>query len=166
MHHSLNQCGDIDTIPPAAAECLRKAGWTPARVVSTRDYEEAYRAEGRPLLPTAKVFLSRFGGLIIQYPTKSHCTDVLAFLADREIHAMNGSGLECFEEIIGVAPLCAIGHYQFGTCILFMDQRGRVFGGSDETTMLVGRSGEEAVSNILTGLEGEMLEPTAGDKTS
>lgn len=161
MHKRLAHNRNEKTFSGAAAEYLRKAGWTPTRTLPTRVYEEASKAEGRSLLPKAKQFLSKFGGLIIQYSPKSGQADVLAFLAERTIHAMDGSGLECFEELIGVSPLCPIGHYQFGTCILFMDKRGYVFGGSDETITLVGQTGEQAIENILTGVAVEVLEPKA-----
>jgi hypothetical protein len=165
MHKRLTHSGNREPFDGMAAECLRKAGWTPTRTVSTAIYAGAYQAEGRSLLPKAKEFLSKFGGLIIQYPTNSEHGDVLAFLAEREIHAMDDSGVVCFEELIGVAPLCPIGHYQLGTCILFMDKRGYVYGGSDATITLVGRTGEEAISNILTGEAGEVLEPNQSDST-
>jgi hypothetical protein len=138
---------------------LRKARWTPWRVVPTSLYEEAYASEGLRLLPEAELFLRGFGGLIIPYATRSHQEDVLEFLADRAVQGMRGRGIETFEELIGVAPLCPIGHYLFGTCMLFMDSRGWVFGGSDESVALVGKTGEEAVRNILTGVESEVLEP-------
>jgi hypothetical protein len=161
MNDKRKRKGNGPDIPSTALAFLLKAGWTPRRAISTSLYEEAYRSEGRPFLLKAKQFLARYGGLIIPYVTKSQKKDVLAFLAEREVHAMDRSGVECFEELIGVAPLCPIGHYQCGTCILFMDKRGHVFGGSDETLALIGRTGEEAVGNILSGAESEVLEPRA-----
>ncbi|HUY88504.1 MAG TPA: SUKH-3 domain-containing protein [Pirellulales bacterium] len=145
--------------PTATVSRLRKAGWTPKRVVATSLYEHAYDSEQIRFLPKTKQFLRQFGGLIIPYLTKSRQEDVLEFLADRAVQGLGGSGIEVFEELIGTVPLCPIGHYLFGTCILFMDCQGRVFGGSDETVTFVGESGEEAIGNILTGVEGEVLEP-------
>jgi SUKH-3 immunity protein len=141
-----------------ALDYLRKAEWTQGRVVPTSLYEEAYASEGLCLLPTARRFLRGFGGLIIRYESRSHQEDILEFLADRAVLGMKGRGIASFEELIGVAPLCPIGHYLFGTCMLFMDGRGRVYGGSDEIITLVGKTGEEAVGNILTGAESEILE--------
>jgi hypothetical protein len=159
VNNHQKQRANLKGLSERAAECLRRAGWTPARTVSTRVYEDAYQTEGRTLLPKTKEFLRNFGGLIIPYLTSSQREDVLAFLADREVHAMDRNGVECFEELTGAAPLCPIGHYQFGTCILFMDKRGYVFGGSDETVTLIGRTGEEAVGNILSGTEAQVIEP-------
>jgi len=143
--------------PRAALTYLGKAGWTRNRVAPTSLYEQAYGSEGLPFLPRTKRFLREFGGLIIRYVTKSRQEDVLEFLAERAVRGMGGNGIKCFEELIGVSPLCPIGHYLFGTCMLFMDNRGWVFGGSDETVTLIGRTGEEAVRNILTGVESEVL---------
>lgn len=161
MDAKRNRRAEQPDMPSAVSSFLRKAGWTPTRAVSTSLYQEAYRSEGRPFLLRAKQFLSRYGGLVIPYTTRSQTEDVLAFLAEREVHAMNGIGVESFEALLGVAPLCPIGHYQCGTCILFMDKRGRVFGGSDETLTLIGRTGEEAVANILSGADNEVLQPRA-----
>jgi hypothetical protein len=148
-------------IPHAALLYLRNAGWTPKRVVPTSLYEQAFEAEGIPFLPKTKNFLRKFGGLIIRYAMRSGQEDVLEFLAERAVQGMGGSGLEGFEERIDVAPLCPIGHHLFGTCMLFMDSRGRVFGGSDETVTFVGKTGEEAISKILTGVESQPLESRA-----
>ena len=147
-----------NAIPKAALPYLRKAGWTPKRVVPTAMYEQAYESEGVPFLSKTKEFLSAFGGLIVCYETKSRQEDVLEFLAERAVQGMGGSGLKGFEELIRVAPLCPIGHYLSGTCMLFMDTRGHVFGGSDETVTFIGETGEDAIGNILTGAESKVLE--------
>jgi hypothetical protein len=147
--------------PRAALVYLKNAGWTPQRIVPIPLYEQAYAAEGLPLLPKTKLFLRKFGGLIIRYTTKSEQEDVLEFLAERAALGMGGSGIECFEELTGVTPLCPIGHYLFGTCMLFMDSRGQVLGGSDETVTLIGRTGQEAISNILTGVESKVVDARA-----
>lgn len=143
----------------AAIGFLRIAKWTPDRAVSTALYEESFAIANIPLLPQAKEFLARFGGLVIPYVTKSQQQDVLEFCAERTVQGMGGGGIECFEELIGVAPLCPIGHYSFGTVMLFMDSRGWVFGGSDELVTFIGLSGDEAVENILTGADSKILEP-------
>jgi len=92
-------------IPHAARAYLRKAGWTPKRIVPTALYEQAYASEGLPFLPKTKQVLREFGGLIIRYVTKSQEEDVLEFLAERAALGMGGSGIECFEELIDVTPL-------------------------------------------------------------
>lgn len=128
-------------------------------MVPIAPYETAYAAEGLPFPQKVKAFLRHFGGLIIRYGTPAENQDVLEFLAERAVQGMGRGGNKGFEELVGVAPLCPIGHYQYGTCILFMDRRGRVFGGSDEAVTLVGSTGEEAINNILCGIDGKILEP-------
>jgi hypothetical protein len=144
-------------IPQAAVSLLKKAGWNAKRVVPTSLYEQAFESEGITLLSKTKEFLSEFGGLIVPYRTIFSEEDVLEFLADQAVQGMGGDSE--FEEMIGVGPLCPIGHYLYGKYILFMDNQGRVFGGSDENVILVGKTGKEAIGNILTGVESEVLEP-------
>jgi hypothetical protein len=121
-------------------------------------YERAFQTAGIPLLPAAKEFLQEFGGLVISYVTGNHETDVLDFLADRAVKGMRVPALKGFEDLVGVAHLCPIGHFLFGTCILFMDADGRVYGGSDEAVTLIGGTGEETVGNILMGKEHQVIE--------
>jgi hypothetical protein len=149
------QASRVSAFPPVALEYLRKAGWTPNRAVPTSTYERAYKAESIPLLPKPKKFLREFGGLIICYVTKLRQQDVLEFLAEQAVQGIGDGGIKGFEELIGVAPLCPIGHCFFGTCLLLMDANGRVFGGSDETVVLIGKTGKQAATNILTGVGGE-----------
>jgi hypothetical protein len=149
-------------VPPLVIVALREAGWTPTRAVATSLFEDAYSAEGLKLLPKSKKFLRQFGGLIIKYKMPNQRQDVLEFLAERAVQGMSGGGISCFEELTGVAPLCPIGHFLFGTCMLLMDRQGRVFGGSDTGVSLVGESGMQAICAILTGSEMEILEPRAG----
>jgi hypothetical protein len=150
---------NVSALSPATLSYLNAAGWTTKRSVSTSLYEDAYAAERLSLLPEAKNFLRRFGGLIIKYVTPRQQQDVLEFLAERAVRGMGNGGNEGFEELTGVAPLCPIGHCYFGTCILFMDANGRVFGGSDETVSLIGPTGEEAIGRILSGVECKVIEP-------
>jgi hypothetical protein len=144
---------------PKASAYLHTAGWTPSRTVDTTLYEEAFAREGLPLFPKAKSFLRRFGGLSIRYVTALQQPDVLEFQAARAVRGMGAGALEGFEELIGAGALCPIGHCFHGTCMLLMDNKGHVFGGSDETITFEGDRGEVAISNILSGVEGEILEP-------
>lgn len=146
-------------LPRAALSYLRKAGWAPDRAVSTLRYKKAFESEGIALAPTVERFLREFGGLVIPYGTPSRQEDVLEFLADRAVQGMGGGAVQEFEELIGSGPLCPIGHYLFGTCMLFMDSRGRVFGGSDEAVTFVGKTGDDAIGNIMTSVPSELVEP-------
>jgi hypothetical protein len=151
------QNGSTSAVAPEARSSLRRAGWKPTRSVRTSICEEAYAHEGLQLLPKPKAFLRKFGGLVIPYVTKSQQQDVLDFLAERAIRGMK-HGIKGFEKLLVTAPLCPVGHYLFGTCILLMDRKGQIFGGSDETLTRVGNTGEKAISNILGGIDAEILE--------
>lgn len=150
---------------PAALGYVRAAGWTPTRRVPVSAYEKAFAVERVPLLPKVKSFLRQFGGLIVRYATESHQPDVLDFLAERAVVGMGTGGIGGFEKLIGIAPLCPIGHYQFGTCVLLMSGDGRVFGGSDESVSLVGSTGTKAICNILCGGHVKVLRSVSGAAT-
>ena len=136
---------------------LRAAKWLPGRKVDGSIYERAYQEEDALLLPTSRDFLSRYGSLIIPYEDHAGNRDVLEFCADDAVRGMGSGGLHQVERLLGVCPLCPIGHYQFGTCMLLQDATGRVFGVSDDATSFLGASGEEAIENILSGREPRMI---------
>ena len=149
---------------------LRAAGWLPIRERNTPVYETAYQDEGVSLLPATHDFLRRYGGRVIRYEDQSKNLDILEFCADDAVRGMGGGGLRQVERLLDVRPLCPIGHYQYGTCMLLQDETGRVFGVSDDTTVFLGDSGEEAIENILSGREPQLLRseilPGAGPKRS
>src|SRR5271166_2959759 len=110
---------------------LRAGDWTPDRTVPTTTYSSAYDDEELTLLPRAKEFLSRFGGLTIRYRTPTGQEDVLDFRADRTVVGAGHGAIAGYEEWAHTRPLCPIGSYQFGTCMLLMDAHGQVFGGTE-----------------------------------
>jgi hypothetical protein len=61
MDDKRKRLNGVGGIPSVALSYLRKAGWTPKRVVSTSLYEQACRSEGRVLLPRVKHFLRNYG---------------------------------------------------------------------------------------------------------
>ncbi|HEV3339439.1 MAG TPA: SUKH-3 domain-containing protein [Pirellulales bacterium] len=130
---------------------LRKAGWSPTRVVPTSVYERAYENEHLRFVVEVKEFLRHFGGLIIKYKMPTKVPDVLEFEAEHAVRGMGRGALRSFEELTKASALFPIGHYQGGTCMLLMDEGGKVFGGSDTCVCLIGRTGSEAVETILTG---------------
>jgi SUKH-3 immunity protein len=150
---------------------LRAAKWSPGRKVDGSVYERVYQEEDVPLLPASRDFLSRYGSLIIPYADQAGNRDVLEFCADDAVRGMGSGGLRQVERLLGVRPLCPIGHYQFGTCMLLQDETGRVLGVSDDTTSFLGASGEEAIENILSGrapriIRSEFLHENQGLKGS
>ena len=56
------------------------------------------------------------------------------------LRGMGSGGLRQVERLLDVRPLCPIGHYQNGTCMLLQDETGRVFGVWDDTTVFLGDS--------------------------
>lgn len=151
----------------ATQRLLRVAKWTPQRQKPTAVYKSAYQEEGATFSSATERFLKRFGGLTIHYPTGAGQPDVLEFCADDAIRGVGRTALTQLERLVGVAHLCPIGHYQYGTCMLLQDERGRVFGVSDDTLTRVGESGEEAIENILSNKEvlilRQELPPCKGD---
>jgi hypothetical protein len=133
-----------------AESYLRAAQWLPGGHADVARYEAACEAEGVSLLPATRDFLRRYGGLVIKYEDSLRQTDVLEFCADDAVRGMGIGGLRQVERLLDVRPLCPIGHYQYGTCMLLQDEGGRVFGVSDDTTTFLGESGEEAIENILS----------------
>ena len=132
---------------------LNEAHWSPAKKSSIALYEAAYREEQLSLHSAAKRFLERFGGIIVKYSTPDDQLDVLDLCANDAVQGMGDGGLIQLERELSVHPLCPLGHFDDGTCLLVQDRLGRVYGISDELLIRAGESGEDAVNNILTGIE-------------
>ncbi len=143
---------------PRASGYLRDAGWMPTRSVSVTPYSNAYAKEGLELSPVTKSFLGSFGGLLIRYAAPPGHDDVLAFTADDAVRNMGRGVLAQTEEQFGVGRLCPLGYYLYGMCLLLQAEDGKVFGLSDDRTMLIGKSGEESTDNVLSGREPQILE--------
>jgi hypothetical protein len=141
-----------------ALSYLRNAGWSPTRHVPTAVYETAYANEKLSFVSKVKSFLSSFGGLIINYQMPNHVEDILEFEAQNAVRGMGGGALRIFEDLIQASHLSPIGHYQAGTCMLLMDENGKVFGGSDTYVCLIGKTGREAIEAILSGSEVTVLD--------
>ena len=76
-----------------AKSYLRKAQWTPKRMVNTAPYELSFSNEGLELQAVSKKFLGQFGGLIIRYETVDNHTDVLELCADDAVRGIGTAGL-------------------------------------------------------------------------
>jgi hypothetical protein len=136
---------------------LRGAGWSPVRRAEPARYEAAFEREGISLAQATRDFLSRYGRLVIKYHDVVGQTDILEFCADDAVRGTRRAGLHKMERLLDVSPLCPVGHYQYATCMMLQDERGRVFGVSDDTTSLLGESGEEAIENILSLREPRLI---------
>jgi hypothetical protein len=153
----MNARQDDNGLPESVIPLLRGAGWEPGRVVSVGPYIAAYRAEKIPWTNQVEEFLTEFGDLIIEYPTRFERKDVLEFCAQRAAQGIGPDGLKGFEELSGRQSLCPLGHYQSGTCLLLMAAKGDVLGGTDEVLTLIGNTGKNAIGNILTGAEPQVI---------
>lgn len=151
---------------PIAKAYLRAARWSPQRRLIVTAYEAAYEKEGFSLHAAARRFLQRFGGLIIKYQTTADQPDVLDFCADDAVRGMGSGGLAQIERLLGIRPLCPLGHYQHGTCMLLQAGDGRVFGVADDTVTRLAKSGEEAVNNILANLDVELIQSAVASRRS
>jgi hypothetical protein len=134
----------------AALALLKKSGWTPAYHVPVDAYLAAYRDEKLEMPPAVRRFLEHFGGLVIQYKTATKQDDILEFRAERAARGSGHGTLEGYEEMAH-ERLSPVGSYSFGLCMLLMDARGRVFGGTEWSLVFLGPSGEAAIERILTG---------------
>jgi hypothetical protein len=137
---------------------LTAAGWTPDRAVPVSTYVEAYGREGLVLSSAAKMFLRNFGGLLIRYEAASGQDDVLGFTADEAVRNMGGGILAQTEQQFAVGRLCPLGHYLWGMCLVLQADDGAVYGLVDDRRVLLGKSGEESVDNVLSLEEPQVLE--------
>jgi hypothetical protein len=137
---------------------LAAAGWTSDRTVPVSVYVEAYGREGLGLSSAAKLFLRSFGGLLIRYQAASGQEDVLGFTADEAVRNMGGGILVQTEKHFAVGKLCPLGHYLWGMCLLLQADDGAVYGLLDDRRILLGKSGEESIDNILSLEEPQVLE--------
>ena len=144
-------------LPESVLPLLRKAGWAPGRAVPVDSFVAAYRAEGLPWTNEVEEFLREFGDLVIVYTTKFESNDVLEFCAQRAALGIGRVGLKEFEELSGRRSLCPVGHYQFGTCLLLMAGNGEMLGGTDEAITFIGKSGKDAIGNILIREEASLI---------
>lgn len=142
---------------PRVEGYLRGAGWSAEKRVERARYEAAFEREGVSLTQATRDFLSRYGGLMIRYHDIVGGTDVLEFCADDAVRGLGSGGLHQMERLLDVSPLCPVGHYQYATCMMLQDEKGRVFGVSDDTTSFLGESGEEAIENILSLREPRLI---------
>src|SRR5260370_22734320 len=115
---------------------LTESGWTPAYHGPVDLYAAAYRDEKLQFPESARRFLSRFGGLVIHYKTKTGQDDVLEFRAERAAKGSGHGTLASYQEMACGHPLCPIGSCLFGTCMLLMDTSGRVLGGTEWSLLL------------------------------
>ncbi len=153
----MNEPRNGNGLPESVLPLLRRAGWEPGRAVPVDPYMAAYHAEKIPWTKEVEEFLSEFGDLIIEYTTGFEGKDVLEFCARRAAQGIGRGGIEGFQELSGRSYLGPLGHCQFGTCLLFMADKGEILGGTDEGITFIGQTGKNAIGNVLTGAEPKVI---------
>jgi hypothetical protein len=130
--------------------CLRKAGWSPQKLVDTEVYTAAYHEEGVELLQGVMTFLSHFGGLVVSYTNSVGQHDELDFLANEAVEGFgNGGNLKFYQTVLSGTELCPVGHYHFGMCVLLMDNETKLYGAMDRKLFRIGNGFAEAIDNII-----------------
>lgn len=132
---------------------LRAAGWRPGRTIAVDAFERALAREGHPMPPIVGEFLGQFGKLKITVrPGPRYTRDQLRLNPCLAMEITSAHVWGRYSARIG-AVVCPIGAYNYLHDMLMMTADGRVYGGYDQYLDLVGRSGEEAIDNILRGEE-------------
>jgi SUKH-3 immunity protein len=142
---------DFTAFSEGTRASLRKAGWSPRRHFDVSTIEACYAEEGIPLWPAARLFLSSFGDLVIEYKTASGGEDALDFVAREAVQGEGRGALRAYESAVNEGSLCPIGYYSMGTYMVMMTQHGKVYAASNWTILLIGSSGVEAIENVIAG---------------
>jgi hypothetical protein len=136
---------------------LARAGWSADRSIDTGKYERAIIAAGLPLYPVVVEFLSKFGGLRVEFPvlvpdgskwsenrgrSDSFVIDPIKAIAD-----CSPEWFEYYSQRVGKL-LCPIGEAHSDHATLLMGEDGAVYGGYGEEFWQEGKSGIEALENI------------------
>src|SRR5260370_26799155 len=108
-----NTNGPVSTFSEKTTQLLLSAGWMPNRKVALDRYRAAFAEEGLGLSPKVETFLRRFGGLVINYKTKTDQDDTLDFLADEAVEGLGGKALSSYARVIQSHGLSPIGDYAF-----------------------------------------------------
>lgn len=128
---------------------LTQAGWYPGRSVITWRQRLSLAVEGYCWFAAVSTFLQEFAGLSVSFPRQgSH--DVVHFNARQAAAGIDASWvLHEYAKRLGNARLCVIGQAYSNHMVLFMDERGYVYGGYDEYLCLIAPSGPAAIEAIL-----------------
>ena len=130
-------------------ELLRRAGWVEGSAQDVAKVASQLEAKGYPVFPSVIEFLGRFGGLSVKNPSaKPPAASDWHF---DPIKASRSISVERIEALyvprIG-ADLCVIGEADKDYLTLMMDKKGRVYGGFEETLVLLGESAEAAINEL------------------
>lgn len=128
-------------ISEVALARLTEAGWTPLRAVPVH-YPAFF---GDAAIPAAVVqFCARFGGLQIHLPGLD---DELIIAYPESLTSENLTSINRVEWEIG-ERLFPVGWFTRGPVVVYMDDRGRLFGAMDDYLTLLGNTAEDAINAI------------------
>lgn len=139
-------------------ELLQQAGWSEERIVDIGEYEKNLKSEGYLIHAVIVDFLKRFGGLRLVYPHHRVPQHNDEFIIDPSVAAADiypEKVTEDYSERVGM-PLCVIGEAFSRHMTVMMASDGKVYAGYDDTLILVGNSGVDAIEAFCRG--GEMPE--------
>jgi hypothetical protein len=142
---------NMQTIPTQLADVLRGAGWFPGRAVETVEFQRCLEGAGYAIPEKVHDFLREFGGLRVMYEGQARQEDTILLDAGTEAGLIPVERVADYENRVR-ASLCPVGVYVCESSTLLMSADGEVYSAFDEFLSLVGRTGIDALSNIVSGV--------------
>lgn len=133
---------------------LHQAGWSEDYKRDTKSYEHLLKSRGYPVHPVQLKFLSRFGGLICYSPDYGRAA---YFHFDVPRADYGADYLAEYSQHLGVS-LSPIGQVFNGNMLLAMALDGTVYALRDDTVVIYGGSGEEAIETLCAGASERIID--------
>ncbi|MCU0390623.1 MAG: SUKH-3 domain-containing protein [Thermoflexibacter sp.] len=130
---------------------LLNSKWREGRKVWIYKEKMCLAIEKYILTPKVEIFLQEYSGLSIYFKTISEQQDFFHFDVCKVIEEFDKRWIdEDYINRISTSNLCVIGQAYSNHLTLLMDELGTVYGGYDDLLYLIGKSGEEAIENLIT----------------
>jgi hypothetical protein len=128
---------------------LRRAGWFEGRTHEVAEFVRLLELKGYPVFPAVVGFLKKFGGLRIENPSaKRPAAEDWHFDVAKASRNISLSRIQALYVPRVHSNLCIIGEADKDYITLMMDEKGRVYGGFEETLVFLGESGEDAIDQL------------------
>ena len=136
---------------------VEKAGWYPNRKInlnklrrSMQEYDNEF-----PLLDIVADFYKTFGELCYHFCNgKTHQEELIETSFDKASSFLyKGDITEEYMPKVSAAYLIPIGYWNKESCILLMDEQGKIYLGADRYFAMLGNCFTEALENIILGKE-------------
>jgi protein-L-isoaspartate O-methyltransferase len=149
-------------LTPRARETLTSVKWTEEYRFDVDTLEDRLRALGRALVPAAREFLSRYGGLHCYQPSP-YQPGLHAWHTDSDEAAvrLTAQQLEALEREAG-SRVTPIGESGYGYWTMAMDETGAVYAIDQHSTVMEWAESGEALFDLLTCRP--LTEPAYGSK--